>query len=238
MREHDHTIDGIRRRLESGPRSNYIRDWVYGGIDGAVTTFAIVAGVVGADLSTRVILILGAANILADGFSMAASNYSGTKTERDDYDRLREYERRQVHHLPDGEREEIRQIFHSKGFRDDDLDRATDIITSDIERWVDTMMTEEWGLTSVMRSPSISGLTTFASFLLCGLIPLLPFVLGVPAAFEIAVILTAAVFFAIGTVKSRWALSPWWRSGGETLLIGLIAAAIAYLIGFGLKTVI
>ena len=90
MLEHDHSPQAIRARLAKGTRPNYLRDWVYGGIDGAVTTFAIVAGVAGAQLSTKIVVILGMANLLADGFSMAASNYSGTKTEVDDLERLRE----------------------------------------------------------------------------------------------------------------------------------------------------
>ena len=83
--EHGHRPDEISKRLEAGPKASYLRDWVYGGIDGAVTTFAIVAGVVGADLSSRVVLILGAANLLADGFSMAAANFSSTRTEIEEY---------------------------------------------------------------------------------------------------------------------------------------------------------
>ena len=92
------------------------RDWVYGGIDGTVTTFAVVAGVVGAELSTRTLLILGAANLFGDGFSMAAGNYSGTKAELDEYAQVRRMEERHVDLVPEGEREEIRQIFRAKGF--------------------------------------------------------------------------------------------------------------------------
>src|SRR5688500_20164740 len=79
--EHEHSPEAIRRRLESGPTHNYLRDWIYGGIDGAVTTLAVVTGVAGAQLSPWIILVLGFANLLADGFSMAASNYLGTKAE-------------------------------------------------------------------------------------------------------------------------------------------------------------
>ena len=114
--EHSHTETGIHDRLARGPRSNYLRDWIYGGIDGAVTTFAIVAGVAGADLSASIVLILGFANLLADGFAMAASNYIGTKSERDDYERVLGIERRHIALVPEGEREEIRQIFAAKGF--------------------------------------------------------------------------------------------------------------------------
>ena len=86
--EHGHSVEEIRQRLSSERQVSYVRDWVYGGIDGAITTFAIVAGVVGAALSSKVIIILGLANLLADGLSMAASNYSGTKAEVDDVQRL------------------------------------------------------------------------------------------------------------------------------------------------------
>lgn len=81
--EHSHLPHDIAERLEKGPSINYLRDWIYGGIDGVITTFAIIAGVVGAELSFGIVIVLGAANILADGFSMAASNYSGTKAEHE-----------------------------------------------------------------------------------------------------------------------------------------------------------
>src|SRR5688572_12463591 len=90
---HQHTPEDIARRLLAGPRSSHIRDFIYGGIDGTVTTFAVVSGVVGAGLASETVIILGCANLLADGFSMAASNYLGTKTEHDEKKRIEEYER-------------------------------------------------------------------------------------------------------------------------------------------------
>ena len=113
------------------PADQFLRDWIYGGIDGTVTTFAVVAGVVGADLSSRVVLVLGLANLVADGFAMAAGNYSGTQAERDDYDRLLAVERKHIAVVPEGEREEIRQIFGGKGFSGGDLERIVDVITAD-----------------------------------------------------------------------------------------------------------
>ena len=143
--EHGHGREEIRQRLSAGPAASYLRDWVYGGIDGAVTTFAIVAGVVGANLSTRVILILGAANLLADGFSMAAANYSSTRAELDEYRHIRNMEERHVDRFPEGEREEVCQLLAAKGFEGKDLERAVDIITSDRQRWIEVMMAEEHG---------------------------------------------------------------------------------------------
>ncbi len=237
---HEHTTEAIRERLEAGPQASYLRDWIYGGIDGAVTTFAIVSGVVGANLSTSIILVLGAANIVADGFSMAASNYTGTKSELEEYDRLRAHEEYQMVHDPVGETEEIREIYRAKGFEGDDLERAVDIITSDKERWVTTMLTEEYGLPLSERSPLTAAGGTFVAFLMCGLVPLLPFGL-VPALLEQAeaflwsAFLTGIIFFIIGSVKSRWSVVSWWRSGLETLVIGLVAAGMAYVIGYWLR---
>ncbi|MGI9383431.1 MAG: VIT1/CCC1 transporter family protein [Methyloligellaceae bacterium] len=236
--EHDHTADAISARLSEPPTASYVRDWVYGGIDGAVTTFAIVAGVVGAELNARVILILGLANLLADGFSMAAGNYSATKTEVDDYRRLREVERNHIALVPHGEREEIRQILRGKGLEGDVLEQAVAAITSDEERWISTMLAEEYGLTHIQRSPLKAALSTFVAFFLCGAVPLLPFLLALPHAFVVASAMTAIVFVAIGSGKSRWSLAPWWLSGLETLAIGAIAAMVAYVIGVLLKSVV
>jgi VIT1/CCC1 family predicted Fe2+/Mn2+ transporter len=233
--EHDHSEDGIRARLAEDSRPNYLRDWVYGGIDGAVTTFAIVAGVVGAALSTKVILILGLANLLADGFSMAASNYSGTKTEVDDMKRLREVERKHIRMAPDGERQEIRQILRNKGLDGAALEQAVHAITSNEETWVNTMLVEEYGVAPIIRDPLWSALATFAAFVLCGAVPLLAYLTPLDDPFTVSLVMTAAVFFAIGTGKSVWSLQPWWRSGIETLAIGLAAAGMAYVVGYLLR---
>ena len=203
--EHDHSEDGIRARLAEDSRPNYLRDWVYGGIDGAVTTFAIVAGVVGAALSTKVILILGLANLLADGFSMAASNYSGTKTEVDDMRRLREVERKHIRMAPDGERQEIRQILRNKGLDGAALEQAVHAITSNEETWVNTMLVEEYGVAPVIRDPLRSALATFAAFVLCGAVPLLAFLTPLDDPFTVSLVMTAAVFFAIGMAAAGMA---------------------------------
>lgn len=230
--EHDHSEASIRDRLAQDSRPNYIRDWVYGGIDGAVTTFAIVSGVVGAALPTKVVLILGIANLLADGFSMAASNYSGTKTEVDDVERLRDIERRHIRLAPDGERQEIRQIMRNKGLSGDALEEAVHAITYNEETWIDTMLVEEYGLPPVIRDPLKSGLATFSAFIICGAVPLLAFLTSLDDPFTASLVMTAAVFFAIGAIKSKWSLQLWWRSAFETLFIGLFAAALAYGVGY------
>ncbi len=235
--EHEHTPEAIGERLAAGAQQNYLRDFVYGGIDGSVTTFAIVAGTIGASLSIEVVLILGIANLVADGFSMAASNFLGTRAERDDQQRLHDIEARHISVNPVGEREEVRQIFAAKGFSGDELEQAVQLIASDRELWIQTMLTEEYGLPREMRSEWRAASSTFAAFVACGLVPLVPFIFDISSAFPVSAGLTGCVFFAIGSIKARWSSDPWWRSGLLTLAVGGAAAALAYLAGVLLKMI-
>ena len=234
--EHGHSIEAISQRLAAGPRHNYLRDWIYGGIDGAVTTFAVVTGVVGANLSPAVILIMGFANLVADGFSMAASNYLGTKAEKEDFERVEAIEYEHIKNVPEGEREEVRQIYRAKGFEGDDLERAVALITSDRSLWVRTMLSEEYGLPGEIRSAWLAALSTFSAFCLCGLAPLIPFIVEGRRGLGLSMLVTGLVFFTIGSAKSKWSTIPWWRSGLSTLLVGAMAAALAYLVGVLLGT--
>ena len=229
--EHEHTAEAIHERLSAGPRQNYLRDWIYGGIDGSVTTFAVVSGVVGARLSPWIILVMGFANLLADGFSMAASNFLGTRAEHEDLKRLEAIEYRHIDLAPEGEREEVRQLFRAKGFSGEDLTLLVELITADRARWVRTMLTEEYGLPQEVRSPWLAALTTFSAFLICGLVPLLPYLFGSSDPLVLSIVLTGGVFFAIGSVKSRWSTYPWWSSRLLTLAVGVIAASLAYAVG-------
>ena len=229
--DHGHSPEEIATRLASGQQGAHLKDMIYGGIDGAVTTFAIVAGVEGAGLSHSVIVALGIANILADGFSMAASNFSGTKAELDDRKRIIQIERRHIKHHRSGEMEELRQILARRGLSGAVLEQATQAIAEDERRWIDLMLTDEYGLTLDAPHPMRAALATFGAFMVAGSVPLLPFVLGLGHAFQISIFATLITFFLIGTGKSRWSLSKWWWSGSETFLIGALAAFIAYGVG-------
>lgn len=231
MLEHGHSPDEVARRIGGDHGRSHLRDVLYGAIDGAVTTFAIVAGVVGAELSTRVIIALGIANVLADGFSMAAGNYSGTKAELDDARRLREVEDRHIRLEPEGEREELRQILAQKGLRGEVLESAVETIARDRKTWIDLMLVEEYGLAPADPHPFRAASMTFLAFLVAGLVPLLPYFFSFPDPFRWSTIMTGATFFAVGAAKSRWSLAPWWRSALETTLIGGIAAGVAYVVG-------
>ena len=236
--EHEHSVEAIKERLSAGPRHNYLRDWIYGGIDGSVTTFAVVTGVLGAHLSPVVLLIMGFANLVGDGFSMAANNFLGTRFERDDLRHLATIEHRHLELAPAGEREKVRQIFATKGFAGADLERVVELITSDRERWVRTMLTEKYGLPQSARSPWLAAMATFSAFVICGLAPLIPFLIKVSNPAGLSIIVMGAVFFVIGSVKSRWSTVPWWRSGLVTLFVGGAAALLSYSVGVLLKNLL
>jgi VIT1/CCC1 family predicted Fe2+/Mn2+ transporter len=236
-----HSPAAIQRRLRSPRSHSYLRDFTYGAIDGSVTTFAVVAGVAGANLSPGVVIILGLANLLGDGFSMGVSNFLGTRADRQLADRARQTEERHIECLPEGEREEIRQIFAGKGFSGRELERAVEIITSDRRRWVDTMLSEELGIALETPSAWRAAVATFVAFVIVGSIPLLSFffklLFHVPGfnPFRTSAVLTAIGIFCTGAFKSRFVEQKWYSAGLETLFVGGSAAALAYGVGLCLK---
>jgi vacuolar iron transporter family protein len=236
--EAEHSPEAVRRRLENRHGPGYLGDAVLGGIDGCVTTFAVVAGAVGAGFSGLVIVVLGFANLLADGFSMAVSNYQGTKSQRQQVEEARRGEERQIEEVPEGEREEVRQIFAAKGFSGDTLDSVVEVITKDRGLWVDTMLAEELGLEVQGPDPRRAALATFVAFVFVGLVPLIPFVipdLSIDTRFFASAVATAIAFFGVGAAKGAVLHRSALRSGLETLLTGGGAALLAYVVGAWLR---
>jgi VIT1/CCC1 family predicted Fe2+/Mn2+ transporter len=239
--EHSHDHDSIRRRIRSTTKHSYLRDFVYGAIDGTVTTFAVVSGVAGAGLNPQIVIVLGLANLIGDGFSMAASNFLGTRTDEQLREKAREMERRHIRDAPEGERQEVREIFAEKGFTGQDLEKAVQIITSDQERWIDTMLVDELGMTLDGPSAFKAAATTFGAFCVVGILPLLVFIYGYFFPMETKVlyvasaILTAIAFFLVGAAKSKFVDQKWYWAGMETLSVGGIAAMLAYAVGVMLK---
>lgn len=177
-------VKKTRQHLE-----DYLREFVYGGIDGAVTTFAVVAGATGARFDVKVLLVLGFANLIADGFSMGVGSYLSTKSEQE------------------------LMVKRGESIKDE-------------------------------PSPVINGATTYVSFILVGLVPLLSYTidsifgLGLENLFAIAIALTSLAFIGIGLLKSRISRSNVLRSVAETLVLGAIAASLAYILGDVLERLI
>ena len=230
-----HTPEAIAERINASSEQSYMGDFVLGAVDGTVTTFAIVAGATGAGLSATIAVVLGLANIAADAFSMAASNFLKTRSDHQSLDRFRRIEESHIERVPDAEREEIRQIFEGKGFEGELLEEIVKVITSDRKRWVDTMLTEEWGLRLENPSAMRAAVTTFVAFALAGMVPLLPLLLsdliGSADVFLVSVFLTGLSFIGIGWLQGKVTDQSPMRNALETLLIGSVAAALAYIVG-------
>ncbi len=234
----------MARRLDDGPDDDYLRDFLYGAIDGTVTTFAVVSGVIGAGIASGVIIVLGLANLVADGFSMAVSNYLATRADHGRREKLRRQEQEHIRLHPEGEKEEIRQIFGRKGFDGEDLERAVEVITAEEPRWVDTMLSEELGVPQQLPSPVKAATATFVAFIVVGAVPLLAFLIewGFPGTvahpFLVSSVLTGLAFFIVGWAKGRELHERPMLAAIETLLVGGAAAGLAYGVGALLKSVV
>lgn len=215
----------------------YLGEFVYGGIDGSVTTFAVVAGAVGANLDAAVILILGFANLLADGFSMSAGAYLSAKSENDNYNKHRLAELAEVENNPDKKKADLAEIYRRKGFSGDLLSQVIDRFTADKQLWVDTNMKEGLEMAPSAKTPLLVGTVTFVAFFIIGLIPLLLYTYDFMFEFGgdeflWTCILTSIAFMIIGYLKANVNETSHFRGTIETLILGIIAASVAYYVGF------
>ena len=226
-----------------GEGHQYIGEMVYGGLDGIITTFAVVSGVAGAQLGSGVVLILGLANLLADGLSMATGAYLSSKSEQEYYEREWQRETWEVEHFPEGERAELVEIYRDQGYSDEDAQRLVEIQSRNPERWVKAMMVNELRMLEEERNPLRIGLATLLSFIVAGSVPLFVYLLGLlvaiepTVAFAVSLVLSALALFGLGAAKVLVTERNVFRSGLEMLLVGGLAALVAYLVGALLKNV-
>lgn len=218
----------------------YIGDLVYGANDGIITTFAVVAGASGATLAPTVVIILGLANLFADGISMGASNFLGKRSEQDFAKSQREKENWEIDNLKELEIEEIRDIYKKKGFTGKDLERAVEIITSNRKVWLDTMMKDELGIIEdTTDDPKKHGIATAGAFMVAGFFPLLPyFIPGLENAFLIASVIGACMLFTVGALRTLVTTVSWVRGGLEMLAVGSAAGLIAYVVGAFIESIV
>lgn len=217
----------------------YIGDIIFGANDGIVTTFAVVSGATGGQLAPVVVIIMGVANLIADGISMGLGNYLGQRSERLYAKGQREKEDWEIHHFPEIEKKEISNIFSKWGFTGTDLDRAVTVATSRRDVWIDLMMKHELEINiSEADHPSRKGLATFVSFIIAGAVPLLPFIAAVPNAFWWSVGMTVVELFSIGALRSKVTPISWYAAGFEMLGIGSLAAGAAYGLGVFIRSLL
>ncbi len=241
-----HTHIAISERIDGNHSHGDLGDIMLGAVDGTVTTFAIISGVAGTGLEHGVLVafVLGLSNVLADGFSMAASNYLKARSDLQTIENYRQMEEMHIERFPEYEREEIRQIYKRKGFSDPLLEQIVEQICSNRTQWVNTMLTDEWGLQLSTSSPLRSAGFTFAAFLSAGIIPLLPLLLGLVSTissnqiFLLSASLTILTFLTTGAFRGKALGRSLILSALETLFVGGSAAALAYFVGHYLGAVI
>jgi vacuolar iron transporter family protein len=225
-----------RHRERHFAGSNVVRDIILGMSDGLTTPFALAAGLAGAATSNLLVVVGGLAEIAAGSISMGLGGYLAAQSEAETYQSELARETLETEVMPGEERAEVRRIFSDYGLRGRALEQATNAVTAERDAWVRFMMREELGLEEpAPRAALWSAFRIAAAYVLAGFIPLAPyfFRIDLHAALLISVAVTGLALAAFGAVKARYTGAPPLRAAMRTLLIGGVAAAVAYAIGRG-----
>jgi vacuolar iron transporter family protein len=224
-REYDHHTEQVH--AAGGP---WVRDVMLGLNDGLVASFAVTSGVAGAFTIAPVVVMAGLAEMLGGAVSMGLAGFISARSQIEFYQSEIERERREIEKWPEREREEISTIYRAKGFTGALLEQIVGHITSDPERWSGVMMREELGFASDRFEPPLrSALAIGLCYLLGAAVPVAPYLFMAPRRGIVAsAIATAVVLFAVGAAKTIITTRSWWRSGLESMLTGVAAAAVTY----------
>lgn len=241
---HNVAIEGngiaVEQHEQSGGR---LKGIVFGGLDGILTSFAIISGSVGASLGPVAMLALGVSNVLADALSMGAGEYLSSRSYNSYVRKEREREAWELQNYPAGEIAEMVELFVARGMSREDAELVIQRMAKYKDFFVDLMMTEELSLPVPGDSDNLDslkdGFTMFLSFAAFGMLPIIGFVvsgaivpgLGTSELFAIACVITAISLFGLGAFKAKFHDKAYLRSGFETLLLGGACAAVAFFVG-------
>lgn len=230
----------IQKRKIS-PVSEYLKEIVYGGNDGIVTTFAVVAGFTGAQSSISgfsypflTVLLFGVANLFADGMSMGLGNFISMRSEKDLYQTEKQKELNDIKSKPEEEKAQTIGILLRRGFDKKQATQLATIYSQNEDYWAEFMMKYELELPDPQsENPYLTAFATFFSFLSFGFIPLIPYIFlrDLPDLFFISSIFTAGALFLLGLLRWKVTKDPLVRAVGEIIVVGGIAALIAYFVG-------
>lgn len=210
----------------------FLKEAVFGFNDGLVSTFAVIAGLTGGAIENKTVLLAALATLFAGAFSMGLGTYLGSKSEKDLYESERKREIYEMDHMPELERQEIRDIYAAKGFKGKLLEDVVQQITSDREVWLKTMMSEELGFAQSPPNPGANGIVMSIAFIAGSLIPTFPYFLAERTSlFFISLVLSAIGLLIAGGLKTKFTKTNIFTSAFETLLVGALAAAGSYGIG-------
>jgi VIT1/CCC1 family predicted Fe2+/Mn2+ transporter len=224
-REYNHHTEKIH--AVGGPS---VRDVMLGLNDGLVASFAVTSGVAGAFSTRGVVVMAGLSEMLGGAVSMGLAAFASARAQLEFYQSEVQREKDEIARWPDHEREEIRGIYRAKGFSGPLLDQIVGHITADPARWRNVMMREELGFGAEVAEPPLrSGITVGISYLAGAAVPVIPYLFAPPSyGIIISAIATIMVLFAVGAAKTLITSRAWWRSGIESMAIGIAAAAVAF----------
>lgn len=223
-----------------GRTQEFLKQIVYGGNDGIVTTFAIVAGFAGAQadgvaqIGGIAVLVFGLANLFADAVSMGLGEFLSMRSQHDLYRNRHASEMIEITQNPAHERAELVQILHQRGVPDDDAGRLADLLMRHPQITGDLMMTYEFGMLDPdQENPALSGFMTFISFVIFGSVPLIPYFLREPdqQTFWLSVAATGAALISLGLLRWSATGERLTRTVSETVLVGTVCAVVAYTVG-------
>jgi len=222
------------------PLSTYLKEVVYGGTDGIVTTFSVVAGFTGAQQNTigilplATVLLFGFANLFGDGVSMALGNFLSSRSEQDVYHKFKTKEREEIRKNPEIERAESIEILIRRGFNTKQAEKLVDLMSQNENYFLDFMMHDELQLPNTENDKThLMVLATFAAFISFGLIPLLPYIFfkNDPDLFLFSVLTTGLALVLLGFLRYYVTGYRWMKSVLETLFLGSAAAVVSYFVG-------
>lgn len=234
---HTKLVSSDEKHIKAG---DWVKLMVFGGLDGIITTFAVVAGASGGGLGTNVILILGFSNMFADALSMGMGEALSSKAENERILKERDREAWELSNYKEGEVKEMVDLYEERGMERRDAEIAVRLMAKYEDFFVDVMMVEELGLQVPGEDENVwkDGLIMFSSFVAFGIFPLLAYVifasfnLELSTLFGIACGITGIMLFALGVFKSKFTGQVWWQSGLEILILGGTTAAVSFLIGW------
>ncbi len=227
-REYDHHTEQVH-----AAGGSWVRDVMLGLNDGLVASFAVTSGVAGAFVTGNAAMMAGLSEMLGGAVAMGLAAFISARSQIEFYQSEIERERDEIRRWPDREREEISAIYRKKGFAGPLLDQIVAHITADPERWSNVMMREELGFNAEsFDSPRRSALAVGLSYLAGAAVPCgRTFFSSRASALRVSAVSTVAVLFAVGALKTIITSRSWWRSGLESMFVGVAAAGATYIAG-------
>ena len=225
--------------------SDYVKSVVFGGLDGIMTTFAIVNAAAAGGGDWKTVLLLGLSNVVADGFSMGFGEFVGGDAERDHAMIERSREEWEVANCKEMEMEEMIQIYKERGLSDEDAKTIVDIISKDPKLFVDFMMVDELGIYCDLEDkwgPLMQGIVMFVSFIIFGTIPVLPYLSmtgrGVDSTFMAALFVTGIALVVLGAVKGHLTGLDKMRSAVVMVFNGCVSGAVSFTTGLLVQSIV